>query len=272
MSATDYREALARTAAQLDTQAGRAWRPLEDTAIGAQILYEAREDYAEYRRSTDYYPEGSLIWLDADVTIRRQSNGAKSLNDFCRTFLGGPGGAPALKPYTFEDVVAALNAVQPYDWAGFLNQRLRSTAPHAPLGGIQNGGWKLTYNSTPSEFWKAYEEDRKLADLSYSLGLVVSEDGSIRDVKFNGPAKRAGVAPAQKIIAVDGRQFNLTLLREAAQAAANRSEPTELLIKDGEYYRTFRIDYHDGLRYPHLERDASKPDLLSAIIAPLVKQ
>ncbi|HLJ46047.1 MAG TPA: hypothetical protein VKU01_08570 [Bryobacteraceae bacterium] len=271
LSPTDYREALARTAADLDTEAGRAWRPLEDTAIGAQILYEARDDYAEYRRSVDYYPEGSLIWLDADVTIRRLSNGSKSLNDFCRAFLGGPGGAPALKPYHFEDIVAALSAVQPYDWAGFLNQRLHSTDPHAPLGGIQNGGWKLVYNATPSDMWKAYEEYRKVIDLSYSLGLVVMEDGSIRDVKFNGLAKGAGLAPAQKIIAVDGRQFNPTVLRDAVEAATHRSEPMELLIKDGEYYKTYRIDYHGGPRYPHLERDASKPDLLSAVIAPLAK-
>jgi Predicted protease with the C-terminal PDZ domain len=178
----DFRESLAATAAELDTESGRTWRPLEDTAIAAQILYGAGDDYAEYRRSVDYYPEGTLIWLEADVLIRKLSNGAKSLNDFCRAFHGGPGGAPALKTYTFEDVAAALNSVQPYDWAGFLNARLHSTAAHAPLGGVENGGWKLTYNGVRSEFWKANEERRKLIDLTYSIGLKVKEDGTITDI------------------------------------------------------------------------------------------
>ena len=170
-SPEDYRESLAATAALLDTESGRTWRPLEDTAVAAQILYGAGDDYAEYRRSVDYYPEGTLIWLEADVLIRRLSNGAKSLNDFCRAFHGGPGGAPALKPYTFEDVAAGLNSVQPHDWAEFLNTRLRSTRPHAPLGGVENGGWKLVYNGTRSDFWKANEERRKLIDLTYSNWL-----------------------------------------------------------------------------------------------------
>ena len=271
LSPEDYRDALAQTAASLDTESGRQWRPLEDTAVAAQLLYGARPDYDEYRRNVDYYPEGTLIWLDADVTIRRLSNGSKSLNDFCRAFHGGPGGAPALKPYTFDDVVAALNSVQPNDWAAFLNERLHSTAAHAPLGGIENGGWKLVYDSKPSDYWKAYEADRKLADLRYSLGLVVQEDGTIQDVSFDGPARKAGVAPAVKLIAVNGRQFTTTVLRDSIDAAAKNTDPIELLIKDGEFYKSYRISYHGGERYPHLERDTSKPDLLTAIISPLAK-
>lgn len=268
-SPEDYRGALARTAATLDTASGRAWRPLEDTAVAAQTLYLARSDYAEYRRSVDYYPEGSLIWLEADVTIRQLSHGTKSLNDFCHAFHGGAGGTPALKPYTFEDVVAGLNSVQPYDWAGFLNKRLRSTEPHAPLGGIENGGWKLVYKQAPSDYWKVYETENKVIDLSYSLGITVNEDGAIQDVKFNGPARRAGVTPATKLIAVNSRQFTPALLRESVQAGSGSTEAVDLLVKDGEYYKTYSIDYHGGLRYPHLERDSGKPDLLSAVIAPL---
>jgi predicted metalloprotease with PDZ domain len=272
LSPEDFRESLAIVAAQLDNASGRAWRPLEDTAVAAQVLYEAREDYSEYRRSVDYYPEGTLIWLDADVTIRQLSHGSKSLNDFCRAFYGGPGGAPALRPYTFEDVVAALNAVQPYDWADFLNKRLRSTEPHAPLGGIENGGWKLVYNATASDYWKAIEGDKKLVDLSYSLGMVVSEDGMIVNVLYNGLARPAGIAPATRLIAVNGRQYNSTLLRETVDASAKNTEPIELLIKDGDYYKTHRIDYHGGSRYPHLERNEGKADLLSVIIMSQRKQ
>lgn len=264
-SPEEFRDWLAMTAAALDTRTGRTWRPLEDTAVAAQLLYEARDDYANYRRGVDYYPEGTLIWLEADVMIRRMSKGSKSLNDFCRLFLGGQSGRPEVKPYEFEDVVAALNQVQAYDWAGFLRQRIRSLEPHAPLGGIVDGGWKLTYGTARSEAWRAYEDVEKLADLSYSLGLAVKEDGTITDVRFGGPSQKAGVTPATKLIAVNNRQFTPQVLREAIAA----KQAVTLLVKDGEYYRTQRVEYTEGERYPRLERDASKPDLLSAIIAPL---
>ena len=271
-SEEDFRESLAATAAALDTTSGRKWRPLEDTAVAAQILYEAGSDYADYRRGVDYYPEGTLIWLDADTLIRQLTKGAKSLDDFCRAFHGGPGGAPALKPYDFADVVAAMNAVAPYDWAGFFNQRLHSTDAHAPLDGIRHSGWKLVYDGVRSDFLKAAEDDRKLADLSYSLGLKVKEDGMIEDVVFDGPARKAGIAPATKIVAVNNRQYTETVLREAVQKAASDSKPLELLVKTGEYYETHRIDYHGGERYPHLVRDAAAPDVLSQIIAPKAKR
>jgi predicted metalloprotease with PDZ domain len=162
--------------------------------------------------------------------------------------------------------------VQPYDWAEFLNTRLHSTGPHAPLGGVENGGWKLIYNDVRSDFWKATEEERKLIDLAYSIGLKVKDDGTIVDVAHGGPSQKAGIAPASKLIAVNRRQFTPTVLREAVQKTASSTEPLELLIKAGEFYEAHRIDYHGGERYPHLERNPSTPDLLSAIIAPMVKR
>ncbi|HXB72044.1 MAG TPA: hypothetical protein VNY05_27660 [Candidatus Acidoferrales bacterium] len=271
-SAEEYRESLAATAAALDTKFGRTWRPLEDTAVAAQVLYDAGSDYGNYRRGVDYYPEGTLIWLEADVTIRQLSKGAKSLDDFCRAFHGGPGGGPALKAYNFDDVVAALNAVQPHDWAGFLNQRLHSTDAHAPLAGIEHGGWKLVYDGERSDFWKAVESDRKEVDQSYSIGLRVKEDGTITDVTYQGPAQKAGVAPAVKLIAVNGRQFNNTVLREAVARTASDAKPVELLLKNGEYYETRAVEYRGGEKYPHLVKEDGKKDLLSDIIAPRVKR
>jgi predicted metalloprotease with PDZ domain len=262
----EYRDALAGTAAEMDTRSGRAWRPLEDTAVFAQVLYDASDDYREYRRSTDYYPEGSLIWLDVDTLIRQLSKGAKSLDDFCRAFHGGPGGAPAMKTYTLADVVASLNAVQPYDWAGYFKQRLESTSAHAPLGGIARGGWKLAYTAERSGWWRADEEYHKRVDLTYSLGLKVKEeDGTIIDVAYDGSARKAGVTPSVKLIAVNGREFTPTVLREAVKASGQR--PVELLIKNGEFYETHRLEYSGGERYPHLVRDGSAPDLLSQVIA-----
>jgi predicted metalloprotease with PDZ domain len=268
----DYRERLAETAAALDNEFGRRWRPLEDTAIAAQILYDAGSDYADYRRGVDFYPEGVLIWLDADTTIRRLSKGKKSLDDFCRAFAGGPGGVPALKPYDLADVVAALNAVEPYDWAGFLKERLQSTSAHAPLGGIDRSGWKLVYDGDRSDFWKANEDAEKLTDLTYSVGLKVKDDGTIADIAFAGPAGKAGISPSTKLIAVNSRQFSATELRDALDRAVTDIAPIELLIKDGEYYKTYRVDYHGGQRYPHLVRDGNTPDLLTEIIAAKVKK
>jgi predicted metalloprotease with PDZ domain len=271
-TAEDYRERLAQDAASLDNEFGRQWRPLEDTAVAAQVLYDAGMDYSDYRRGVDFYPEGVLIWLDVDTTIRQLSKGTKSLDDFCHAFHGGAGGAPALKPYDFADVVATLNAIQPNDWAGFLNERLHSTSAHAPLGGIEHAGWKLVYNGDQSDFFKAYEDTEKFTDLSYSLGLKVKDDGTISDIAFAGPARKAGIAPATRIIAVNGRQFSTTELREAIGRAVKDTKPLELLIKDGEYYKTLRVDYHGGERYPHLVRVEGAPDLLAEIIAPKMKK
>jgi predicted metalloprotease with PDZ domain len=266
-TADDYREYLAIIAAQLDKQSGRTWRPLEDTAVFAQVLYDTGTDYNDYRRSVDYYPEGSLIWLEADVLIRQLSHGSKSLDDFCKLFHGGASGAPALKTYTFDDVVAALTTVQPNDWAGFLNQRLKSLDAHAPLGGIEHAGWKLAFDDQRSEYWKAAEAEGKVTDLTYSIGMKVKEDGTISDVHMGGPAQKSGVAPATKLIAVNKRQFNSTVLRDAIAA----KNPVELLIKTGEYFETHRIEYTDGEKYPHLVR-GDGPDLLTAVISPAGKK
>ena len=236
------------------------------------MLYEAGNDYQSLRRSVDYYAEGTLIWLEADVAIRQLSRGAKSLDDFCKLFYGGPSGPPALKPYNFDDVVAALNTVQPNDWAGFLNQRLRSTSARAPLGGIERSGWKLTYDGVRSEFWKAREDTRKIVDLTYSIGILLNEDATITDVRYGGPAQQAGIAPSVKVIAVNTRQYTATVLREAIAQTATGAKLIELLVKDGEFYRTFRIDYEGGEKYPHLTRDAATPDLLTAVIAPAAKK
>ena len=268
----DFFDSLAIEAAALDKQEGRTWRPLEDTAVAAQILYGSRNDYQDLRRSVDYYPEGTLIWLDADVTIRTLSNGAKSLDDFCKLWAGAPSSKPdfaeEVKPYTFDDVVKTLNAVQPYDWAKFLNDRLKSTAPHAPLDGIVNGGYNLTYTTERADYQKNYEGVRKAIDLDYSLGLALKDSGEIEDVHLGSPAFKAGLAPGARIIAVSGREFSASVIRHAIADAVSSTAPITLIVKDAEFYKTLAIDYHEGEKYPHLVRDASKPDLISEIIKP----
>ena len=265
----DYRDKLAFIASALDHETGRQWRPLEDTAVAAQFLYDSNGDYADYRRGVDFYPEGILLWLDVDTTIRQLSKGTKSLDDFCRSFHGGPGGAPAMKGYDFADVVAALSAVQPNNWEAFFNQRVQSATAHAPLGGIEHAGWKLAYDGDESEFFSGAADT---TDLTYSIGVKVKEDGAVADISLGGPAGKAGIAPSMRIVAVNSRAFTTTILREAIGTAVTDSKPIELLIRDGEYYRTYRVDYHGGEKYPHLVRMEGTPDLLSEIAGAKAKK
>ncbi len=260
-----YRDNLARVAAYLSQRPGRTWRPLIDTTVTAQLLYGSGGAWASWRRSVDFYDEGELIWLDVDVTIRQQTQNKKSMDDFTRLFHGGPGGAPALKIYTFDDVVAALNQVTPYDWRKFLTDRLNSTAQEAPLGGVIGGGWRLVYDDQPGDLAQARATAYKTTDASFSIGLLLRDNGGIGDVILNSPAYKAGIGPGMKVIAVNGRRYSPEVLYDALRAGKNSAAPLELLVENGEYFAGYRLDYHDGPRYPHLVREASKPDLLSEI-------
>ncbi|HYX20517.1 MAG TPA: PDZ domain-containing protein, partial [Thermoanaerobaculia bacterium] len=272
-----YRENLALAAASMEYQKGREWRPLEDTATAAQLLYDARADWADWRRGVDFYTESELIWLDADVLIREKTGGKKSLDDFVRTFHGPPGGAPEVRTYEYADVVAALQSVLPYDWNGFFETRVRSVAPRAPLGGIESGGWRLAYNDVEPDLTEAAEGETKIYDFWYSLGIMVdgeggkgdSDAGAIRDVVPGLPAAAAGVAPGMRLVAVNGRRYSERVLRDALRAARDGKAPIELLVENVEMFRTYRVDYHGGERYPHLVRDESKTDWVSAIGKPL---
>jgi predicted metalloprotease with PDZ domain len=264
-----YREALAGTAAALDHRAGRTWRPLEDTARSVQTLRMMGSQWQNWRRGLDYYPEGQLIWLEVDATIRQQTHGERSLNDFCRRFHGGDSGAPKVVPYTFDDVVRTLNEVTPYDWASLLRDRVSTTSAHAPLGGIERGGWKLVYNDKPNMFTHAEEKLGNSANFSYSLGFNVNKDGKLDDVIVGSPAYQSGMGPGMKLVAVNGRKWSPSILRAALKAAQVGGPPIELLVENAQFFKTYGIDYHGGERNPHIERVANQPDILGEILKPL---
>lgn len=266
-----FMDEAAETAAALDHTPGRSWRPLQDTADAAQLLYSAPSEFESWRRSVDYYPEGFLIWLEADTVIRQQSHGQKTLNDFCRLFHGGQNTGPELKTYTFDDVVNGLNQVLPYDWRKFLRDRLDTYGPGAPLGGIINGGWKLVYTDKPSEFTKAVAKARKFVDARFSVGLSLDDKGGIHDVIYGSPAWNAGIAPGSTLLAVNGRKFDPDILLDALKAGKAANAKLELLVSNGDFYDVHEVNYHGGERYAHLVRDESKPDLLDEIIKPLAK-
>lgn len=264
----EYRDHLAQVAAALDHTSGRAWRNLQDTADAAQVLYGSPAAWESWRRSTDFYDESVLVWLEVDTTIRRESKGQKSLDDFCHIFHGGPNTGPEVKPYSFDDVAAGLNRVVPYDWKSFLRQRLESHGPGAPLGGLEASGWRLVYTDQMSPLQKSAERVRKMTDVSFSLGFWLNREGVLGDVIPGMPGAQAGLAPGMKVVAVNGRQYSPEVLREAIRAAKGSSQPIELLAVNDGYYKSFRLDYHEGEKYPHLARDEARPDLLSDIIKP----
>ena len=262
----NFRDAMAAVAAEMENQSGRQWRPLVDTATAVQFTYPSDRAWMNYRRRVDYYDEGSLVWLDADVLIRTRSNGKLSLDDFCRRFHGGQDSGPLLKTYTFDDVVNTLNEVMPYDWRSFLNERVNAINPHAPTGGITNGGWKLVYNDKPNTQIRIGDHARKSIDLSFSLGMMLKEDGTVMDVNPNLPAFKAGLAPGMKIISINGRGWSNELLQEAIASARNSTSPIEVVVEHGSFSETYKLNYHGGVRYPHLERDNSKPDVIDNVI------
>jgi predicted metalloprotease with PDZ domain len=266
-----WREDFAGLVAQYENRPGRDWRPLQDTADAAPFLYDATNDWSNWRRGTDFYEEGELLWLDVDETLRAITKDKKSIEDFCRAFHGGGNGQPELKTYTFEDVVATLNSVAPYDWAGFLRSRLDGVATKTPNEAIEKSGWKLVYNEQPNTVLEIQEELARHAGFSLTVGFSASDEGTVADVTHGGPAYNAGIGPGMKIVAVNGAQFSPDVMRDAIAAAKNTTAPIQLIVANGAQFRTFSVDYHGGLRYPHIERDDSRPDYLGEITHALVK-
>jgi len=266
-----WREDFAGLVAQYENRPGRDWRPLQDTADAAPFLYDATNDWSNWRRGTDFYEEGELLWLDVDETLRTITKDKKSIEDFCRAFHGGGNAQPELKTYTFEDVVATLNSVAPYDWAGFLRSRLDGMATKTPDEAIEKSGWKLVYNEQPNTVLEIQEELARHAGFSLTVGFSASDEGTVADVIHGGPAYIAGIGPGMKIVAVNGAQFSPDVMRDAIAAAKNTTAPIQLIVANGAQFRTFSVDYHGGLRYPHIERDDSRPDYLGEITHALVK-
>ena len=264
-TAEEDREYAAWVAANQDrNRPGRNWRPLADTAVDVPTLGAAPSEEVPYRRTLDYYDESLLVWLDADAYIRTKSGGKRSLDDFAKRFFGPPSTSPMVKPYTLDDVVAALNAVEPNDWRAFLEARVYRVTPHPPLGALDAAGWRLVWNETPNWYESLRERTTKQTDASFSLGMWIKSDGAIADVVYGGPAYAAGLMPGMKITAVNGRKYSADVLRDEIHA----HRALDVIAEQASFVGTFHIDYHDGERFPHLERVAGTPDLLTDIMRP----
>ncbi|MES2740097.1 MAG: peptidase M61 [Pseudomonadota bacterium] len=268
-TAPHMRDLFAATAARYDAVRGRSWRSVQDTTNDPIINGRRPLGWGNWQRNEDYYSEGALIWLDVDTKLRELSGDQRSLDQFAAAFFGIDNGSRIAAHYRFEDVVAALNALVPYDWDGFLRARLDGHGPGAPLDGLARAGWKLVYTDTPSELMKTAEERSKLADFSYSLGFTVEADGKVGNVGWDSPAFKAGLSGGTTVVAVNGNAYKPELLKSAIKAAKGGAPAIALLVKKGSRFRTVMLDYHDGLKYPRLERIEGVPDRLQAILAPL---
>jgi len=271
-----YRDLLAMSAANLDYKPGRMWRSTEDTAIAASILRGGNPAWSNWRRGQDYYQEGELFWLDADTLIRKQTNNKKSLTDFLHIFLAKGGNTgPLIVPYNRDELIADLNQVVKYDWAGFMQERIDNVNPHADLEGIERGGYKLVFTAKPSasEHTMAATGGRRASGVNvwYSLGLRLSSEGVVTDIRWGSPADKTNLAPGAKIIAVNGNVYSADALRTAVRDAKGKTEPIHIILQADTFVSMADIDYHDGERYPELQRIEGTPAYLDDITAPLTK-
>lgn len=258
----------ARYAATYQVQPGRSWRSLEDTTLDPVIAARKPRPFPSATRTEDYYNEGSLIWLEADMLIRQQSGGRKSLDDFARAFFGVRDGDRGVLTYSFDDVADTLNSVHPYDWAGFFRTRVMEPGAPPPLAGFALGGYQLVFRDTPNVFEAERARETKALDLTFSLGVVIDKAGEVTSVQFDGPMFNQGVVNGTRIVAVNGMAYEDARMRAAITAAMDGRTPISLLVERGGRYRTITPAWTGGLRYPHLARVGSGPTLIDRLLDP----
>ncbi|HVB40578.1 MAG TPA: hypothetical protein VNE83_06730 [Terriglobales bacterium] len=273
-SPATWRQVVAYRAASMAVRTGRAWRPLSDTGVAAQLLYGSPNAWSNWRRQTDFYREGQLLWLAVDMKIRTLSHGQRSLDDFARRFFGVDNGSFITHTYTFSDVASALNAVQPYDWAGFLHNWLDGVGTQVPLlSGIKASGWRLVYTDQPSVYQQALENvgpgelSSAGVNAMFSVGLFLDRQGKVEDVLWNGPAFKAGLAPGMQLLAINGQPYSTSLLRSQIAQAQQSKAPLQIQAQSDGVTRVYTVHYDGGLRYPHLERVPDTTDGLQQILA-----
>jgi predicted metalloprotease with PDZ domain len=270
-----WRDALAYRAAAMAHQTGREWRPLIDTTVAAQLVYGAPSEWSNWRRETDFYREGQLLWLAVDMKIRKLSQGRRSIDDFAQHFFGVDDGSFITHTYTSSDVATALNAVQPYDWASFLHNWLDGVGQQVPLeSGIEASGWRLVYTDQPSRYQNALENvgegelEGAGVNAMFSVGLFLDRQGKVEDVLWNGPAFKAGLAPGMKLVAIDGQPYTAAVLRSEIDQAQKSGNPLQITAEGDGVTEVYTVHYDGGLKYPHLVRVPDETDTLQQILAP----
>lgn len=260
---------MARAAGFLSEHPGRAWRSLADTTSDPIIAARKPKPYSSLTRNEDYYTEGALIWLEADQLIRQGTRGKKGLDDFARRFFSHNGGVERVRLYEFGDIVAALNAVHPYEWANFFKSRIDLAGQAAPIAGIERAGYRLVWKNEPNPYSKARMDQEHDLDLYFSLGLKIDYDGAVSSTRWEGPAFKAGVVTGAKIIAVDTIAFSSSVMSQAIKRAQVARKPIRLLVRRSDRFETVSVPYYGGLRWPWLERAGGRKSTgLDELLAP----
>ncbi|GAO39834.1 peptidase M61 family protein [Sphingomonas changbaiensis NBRC 104936] len=249
---------------------GVTWRPVQDTTSQPIITdHGPGGAWPSWFRSADYYRNGELFWIEADATIRKLTNGKKSMDDFAKLFFGvEPGQWDHELTYRFDDVAAALNQIAPYDWAGFLRSRLDSTDPAINRRTVEAAGYRLVFGDKPTDSSKKQLAKAKVDDFYYSVGLNLSKQGEIKDVLWDGPAFRAGIRPTETVLAVNDAAYDADAMARAITDAKRGAGPIRLVVKSDDRYRDVTIDYRGGLRYPRLEKIGTGEGALDRLLAP----
>ncbi len=265
------RDSLAAIFAGLDLRRGRSWRNLQDTVyddiMGSRATPRGWTNWQ--RQGGDYYNEGALLWLGVDARLRSLTNERKSLDDFVAAFYAdAPAAARQPKAYRFEDIVAALNKIAPFDWATLLRARLDGHDEKILDEDLPLSGWKLVYNNTPNAWLTKVNKDNGSCDVFNSLGLAISKTDVISSVRWDSPAFEAGLTGGAMLLGVNGRVFKCSDLSEAVAAGEGRNQAIELIIKRDRELKLVSLRYNGGLRYPHLERVVGVPDRLEQILTP----
>lgn len=256
----EYRVSLARTIRGLNNTTGRQWRPLEDTAVASHLSRAPGKSWNQWRRTQDYYQEGMMLWYEVDTIIREKSNGAKSLDDFCKLFFRKVPGKATVAGHDFDDVVKDLKSLVDYDWETLLTRRVTLPQEALPLEVVSRLGYRLQYAGKPAQLTPP-DPDNPAAD---SLGLTIAA-GVVTGVVPEMPGDKAGLSPGMKVIAVNGKKFSANRLRDAIADTVMKKK-LDFLIEDGDEFRTVSVSYEGGLRYLELSRVEGKPDVLSEII------
>ena len=267
VSKQDTLDAYAGIAGSYDLAPARQWRSLVDTTNDPIISSRRPKGWTSWQRSEDYYNEGLMVWMEVDAMLRQQSGGAKSIDDFARAFFGVRDGDWGELTYTFDDVAATLNTIQPYYWAGFLRKRITETGQPAPVNGFAMNGYKLVYGAEPTKYFTNAEKSGTI-NVTYSVGLSIAKDGEVTAAIWDSPAFKAGLDVGTVIAAVNGTAYSGDAMKAAIVAAQSSKDPIRLLLKNGPRYREVAIDYHGGPRYPRLQKIGTGESGLDKLLMP----
>ena len=270
MTTQDYQEYLAISLSDQLHRKGRKWRPLEDTAVANHLLRASSTNWSELRRDQDYYAEGALLWWEVDVIIRRKSKGKRSIDDFCRAFMGKLDTKDKVVPYSQADVVKALKEQADHDWDGFFARRVSAPMETFPLDVVEMSGYRVGYATTPSNYLDFTLSSAKAGGsvtARDSLGLTFASDGKITGVVPDMIGDKKGLSTDMQVVAVNSRKFSADALTSALEDGV-KSKKLELLILQGEAFKTVTLDYAGGPKYLALSRNEDKPDVLADILKP----